>query len=111
MTTDLLRSFGCTVERVENGEGRDRAPRFRAACARPVLSDFVMPGGLDSLALAERLRLLYAELPIVLMTGHSEQERRADGADYDVLQKPFAPATLLAALARATASRRISVTS
>jgi signal transduction histidine kinase/CheY-like chemotaxis protein len=111
VTADLLRSFGCTVERVENGEAAMARLGSAPRAFDVVLSDIVMPGGLDGLALAERLRVLYPELPMVLMTGHSEQVRRTDGADYEVLQKPFAPATLLAALAAATAPRQISVTS
>jgi signal transduction histidine kinase/ActR/RegA family two-component response regulator len=111
VTADLLRSFGCAVERVRNGEAAvtrlDGAPHAFDI----VLSDIVMPGYLDGLALADRLRSTHPNLPIVLMTGHSEQVRRADGADYEVLQKPFAPATLLSALLRATAARKTSVVS
>jgi signal transduction histidine kinase/CheY-like chemotaxis protein len=104
VTADLLRSFGCKVEHVASGD----AALARLAGGRDfdvMLSDIVMPGGIDGLALASRVRKLYPALAVVLMTGHSEHARRMENIDFDVLQKPFSPPTLLTALARACAPR------
>jgi PAS domain S-box-containing protein len=57
-----------------------------------VLSDIVMPGDKDGVALARELRALYPDLPIVLTTGYS-RNMPADG-EFPVLRKPSGLAEL-----------------
>ena len=64
-----------------------------------VLSDVVMPGEMDGLMLARRLRLRYPRLPIVLISGYSTA--LVEEYDFTVLHKPCAPGELLAALRQA----------
>jgi len=64
-----------------------------------VLSDVVMPGEMDGLMLARRLRLRYPRLPIVLISGYSTA--LVEEYDFTVLHKPCAPGELVAALRQA----------
>ena len=66
-----------------------------------LVSDTVMPGGLDGHELARRARMLRPALPILLVTGYTGE--RPEGGDtaaqLPVLRKPFDPPALAAALA------------
>jgi CheY-like chemotaxis protein len=85
-----------------------RAPDAASALARlepgeaadVVLSDIVMDGptGLD---LARRLREVRPDLPVVLMTGYAEALAGRSNDEFPILAKPFGPAELSAAIARA----------
>jgi len=52
-----------------------------------VLSDVMMPGAMDGLALARRLRVLRPALPVILITAFSEAAAEAQG-EFKVLRKP-----------------------
>ncbi|NLF55837.1 MAG: response regulator, partial [Thauera phenolivorans] len=55
-----------------------------------VLSDIVMPGGMDGRALARFVRRFRPELPLVLMTGYAEEAAGGrEDASVPVLDKPF----------------------
>ncbi len=58
--------------------------------------------------LAEKARAADPGFPIVLMTGHVQEEAQARIAhgDFDVLRKPFEPHQLLAAIAATLEQRR-----
>jgi two-component system cell cycle sensor histidine kinase/response regulator CckA len=66
-----------------------------------LVTDVAMPG-MDGIELAGRLREVWPHLPVLVMSGYAE--KLTGGAleerDYDFVQKPFAAAELLAALAR-----------
>ena len=64
-----------------------------------VLSDVVMPGELDGIELAQRLRREQPELPLVLLSGYSDSAVRAP--DFVLLRKPCSESDLLRALAHA----------
>jgi CheY-like chemotaxis protein len=51
-----------------------------------VVSDIVMPGGMDGAALANAIRARKPELPILLATGFSPS---GSNVDYPVIRKPF----------------------
>lgn len=70
-----------------------------------VLSDMIMPGEMDGLALGMEVRKNYPSLPIVLMTGFSEAASSALAARFPLLQKPYGLPALQAALADAEKSR------
>ena len=97
-TRQLLVAYGFQVtrvasaaqalQRVDGGEVFDL-----------VLSDVVMPGELDGLMLARRLRARQPGLPIVLISGYSKALTEAH--DFHVLHKPCAPSDLIMALKQA----------
>ena len=60
-----------------------------------MLSDIVMPGGIDGLELAEKVSLLYPSLKIILATGFAP---KAKNAPYPVLRKPYSADALSKAL-------------
>lgn len=95
VTAALLQAHGATVRRAA---GAEHALRQLAAGAEVdlVLSDVVMPGSFDGLALARRLRRARPALPVVLITGYSLEATASD--EFVVLRKPCPPAELLAAL-------------
>lgn len=64
-----------------------------------MLTDVVMPGGTNGLELANKVRKLFPELPIMLATGFSTVLNAIPTA-YPVLRKPFSYADLEQALAR-----------
>jgi PAS domain S-box-containing protein len=66
-----------------------------------LVSDTVMPGGIDGRALARHARQLRPTLPILLVTGYARDTTPTDGTPTDIptLRKPFDQATLAAALA------------
>ncbi|HSW04608.1 ATP-binding protein [Aquabacterium sp.] len=97
ITEALLADFGCRVQRVS---GADEALRAVAAVAfDAVLSDVVMPGVMDGLALAHELRRRQPQLPVLLISGYSSALGGAH--DFEVLAKPCPPEAMVAALQRA----------
>ncbi|MGH2342898.1 PAS-domain containing protein [Segnochrobactraceae bacterium EtOH-i3] len=67
---------------------------------RIVVSDIVMPGGVDGRALAERARRDRPELHVVLVSGYSgpDDDTRPAAGQTPILRKPFGVADLAAAL-------------
>ena len=97
-TAQLLTSFGFQVARADSAV----QALARIECGEVfdlVLSDVVMPGEMDGLALARRLRERHPGLPIVLVSGYSAA--LAEAFDFTVLTKPCDPDHLLAALTQA----------
>jgi len=103
VTAALLKAHGARVMRAAQP---DAALRLLAAGASidVVLSDIVMPGTLDGVGLARRLREQRPGLPVVLISGFTNRPM-AEG-EFTVLRKPCAPAELLAALQAALAVAR-----
>ncbi|MBI1200408.1 MAG: response regulator [Phenylobacterium sp.] len=54
-----------------------------------VLSDIVMPGGMNGIELAEALRKKFPDLPILLATGHSDSVKDAAARGLQIITKPF----------------------
>ncbi len=96
VTRQLVEQLGYTVHTAESAEAAlalsERVP-FQI-----VISDIVMAGSMDGIALAQTLRRRRPDLPIVLVTGYSSSAAAAE-AEFTVLRKPF----LLSELSRATA--------
>lgn len=66
-----------------------------------LVTDIKMPGEIDGLGLAIKVRELQPDVAILLITGYAESPtmRQAAGCGYRVLEKPFRQAQLQAAIA------------
>ena len=64
-----------------------------------VLSDVMMPGGMNGVDLAREIRRRRADLPVMLATGYIEVARGAVAEGFQVLLKPYQPEALAQALA------------
>lgn len=100
VTVALLQSHGARVERAAD------ATQALQRLAMPleldvVLSDVVMPGDMDGVALARQIRLQRPALPVVLISGYSHAAAAA--TDLVVLRKPYNATDLLRALQEALA--------
>ena len=94
-TAALLETHGAIVARADNAS---QALDWVAAdpSVDVVLSDVVMPGTLDGLALAQTLATQQPGLPVVLISGHSHA--LADSRGFTILRKPCTPQELVAVL-------------
>jgi signal transduction histidine kinase/ActR/RegA family two-component response regulator len=63
-----------------------------------VFSDMVMPGELDGLSLAKRIRERHPDLPVVLTTGYSEAATAVAAERFRLLAKPYGIEALAAVL-------------
>jgi signal transduction histidine kinase/CheY-like chemotaxis protein len=99
-TEMLLTLFGYRVTRASSAE--EAIELLDAGDVRfdVVLSDVVMPGGMNGVSFAQYLQKNLPEMPIILITGYAAHLRNKHG--FVILQKPCAPDVLLAALRRAT---------
>lgn len=70
-----------------------------------VVSDIVMAGEMDGLALARAIRERWPNLPILLVTGYSHVAQDT-GAEFTILKKPFSLAELSRAASRVTTRAR-----
>jgi PAS domain S-box-containing protein len=86
VSASLLEQLGYTVHRVADAEAALR--EIERDGVDLVFSDIVMPGKMDGLSLARRLRELRPELPILLATGYSEAAADVRG-DFPILRKPY----------------------
>lgn len=103
VTAALLTSYGCEVETCSTAE--EALTRLRRPPAFDVvLTDVLMPGGMDGVALARRLRQELPQLPVVLISGHSGDVALNDG--FRLLRKPCSPEALVAVLYDAISSSR-----
>jgi PAS domain S-box-containing protein len=68
-----------------------------------VVSDIVMPGGMDGAALANAIRARRPELPVLLVTGFSPS---ASHADFPIIRKPFDFSELSRTVARLIAEAK-----
>jgi CheY-like chemotaxis protein len=101
VTAGLLATYGCVVSRAATASEaleilEDPARRFDI-----VLSDIVMPGKMDGIAMARTIQKRWPELPVVLNSGYTSAQGAAH--DFAVLRKPCTPETLIEALQSALA--------
>lgn len=82
----LLEQLGYQVRRVADAEAALR--EIETDGVDFVFSDIVMPGKMDGLSLAHRLRQIRPGLPILLATGYSDVASGVRG-DFPILRKPY----------------------
>lgn len=101
-TAALLTSYGAEVVGCAGAQHAlkliDTAPGFDA-----VVTDVLMPGDMDGVALANHLRQILPQLPVVLITGHPGETQPPVG--FHLVRKPCAPETLIHAIEQAMAHR------
>jgi CheY-like chemotaxis protein len=103
-TEPMLSTWGYAVRSARNGD----AARKMLAEGRYdlLLTDIVMPGSTDGLALSRHVRQAYPHIGIVLMTGHARETDKAIAEGFVVLQKPWTPSELRTALEQVHPKRR-----
>jgi signal transduction histidine kinase/CheY-like chemotaxis protein len=99
-TETLLTLFGYRVTRASSAEEAIEMLDAGDIHFDVVLSDVVMPGGMNGVSFAQYLQKNIPEMPIILITGYASHLREKHG--FEILRKPCAPDVLLAALRRAT---------
>jgi CheY-like chemotaxis protein len=72
-----------------------------------VISDIVMPGGMDGIQLAHKIRGQYPQIPILLISGYSGSAISA-ATGFVLLKKPFNAADLNRALREAMTQHNIA---
>lgn len=103
----VLERLGCTVIH------RDTADAALAWLERGgkhvdvLLTDVVMPGQADGIALARTVMERHPGLKVLVMTGYAEQIDSVSRMGYQVIAKPFSPASLAEALERVLNSRSV----
>jgi signal transduction histidine kinase/CheY-like chemotaxis protein len=97
LTREMLASLGFSVIHVTSADGAlDALANMRAVDF--VLSDVMIPGGVNGLQLAREIRSRYPTLPIALMTGYIESAADLQDGEFQLLQKPYSLADLAGAL-------------
>lgn len=91
-----LAQLGYRVERAAHADSGLR--KLRDDNFDLVLSDIVMPGGLNGLDLAHAVRDHHPELPLVLVSGYSDKANLALNAGFILLTKPYTVAALAEAI-------------
>jgi signal transduction histidine kinase/CheY-like chemotaxis protein len=97
LTKDMLASLGFTVIHVTSADAALGA-LANGRVVDFVLSDVMMPGGVNGVELAREIRRRYPNLPIALMTGYIESAADLDDGEFNLLQKPYTVADLAGAL-------------
>ena len=99
-TETLLTLFGYRVTRASSAEDAIELLDAGHVHFDVVLSDVVMPGGMNGVSFAQYLQKNLPDMPVILITGYASQMRNRHG--FQMLRKPCAPDVLLGALRRAT---------
>jgi PAS domain S-box-containing protein len=86
VSRNLLEQLGFNVRGVADAEAALR--EIERTPVDLVFSDIVMPGRLDGLGLARRLREIRPDLPVLLATGYSDAAADVRG-DFPILRKPY----------------------
>ena len=97
LTTEMLRSAGYAVQHVNSASAALEA-LARGRSVDIVLTDVMMPGGMNGADLAREIRKRRPGLPVVLATGYIEAARTAMAEGMEVLMKPFQLDALAAVL-------------
>jgi PAS domain S-box-containing protein len=97
VSATLLEQLGYTVRKVSNAEAALR--EIERDGIDLVFSDIVMPGNMDGLTLAHRLKEIRPDLPVLLATGYSEAAASVRG-NFPILRKPYEIHQLSQAIAK-----------
>jgi PAS domain S-box-containing protein len=96
-SASLLEQLGYTVRRVADAEAA--VLDVERDSVDLVFSDIVMPGKMDGLGLARRLKEIRPNLPVLLATGYSDAAANARG-EFSIIRKPYEIHQLSQAIAK-----------
>jgi PAS domain S-box-containing protein len=88
LTTEMLKAAGYAVVHVKSAAAALEA-LAGGRRIEVVLSDVMMPGGMNGVDLAREIRKRLPNLPVVLTTGYIEAARTAMAEGLEVLVKPY----------------------
>jgi signal transduction histidine kinase/CheY-like chemotaxis protein len=97
----VLQELGCTVTHLDRAtKARDwlAAQAGQGQLPEVLLTDVVMPGEMDGLALARHVRERYPQVQVVVMTGYAQQLDTLSEMGFQVLPKPWSAEMLVRAL-------------
>ena len=94
--TSLLHAEGHIVVRVENAE--QALNRLESHTYDLVISDILMPGGMNGIDLAHILRDKWPNLPVILSSGYPGEVEALKNTPWTFLPKPYTAAQLRAVL-------------
>ena len=102
----VLRSDGFQTIEAENGVQALELMRKLGTGVDLVVSDIKMPK-MDGITLACSVRAEFPTIPLILVSGHAEIEQAEHpDADFEFVQKPFLPGTLLSKVKRVMRPKR-----
>ena len=104
LTMEVLDSIGYSVTHVSSAAAA-LGTLAHSGTIDVVLSDVMMPGGMNGVDLAREIRRRRADLPVMLATGYIEVARGAVTEGFQVLVKPYQPEALAQALASLVGTR------
>jgi len=96
----VLQALGCRVARLDRAAAAEEWLTRQSRLPDVLLSDVVMPGEMDGLALAQRARARFPGLRIILITGYAEQMEAISRQGFEVIPKPCSAEILAAAIVR-----------
>jgi PAS domain S-box-containing protein len=73
-----------------------------------LISDIIIPGGMNGLELAEEAKRRWPNLSIVLATGYAASMTMAKAANFHLLMKPYSSERLISAIEQSLRTRRAS---
>jgi signal transduction histidine kinase/CheY-like chemotaxis protein len=88
MVSEMLQELGHEVVRTASAAAALGALADQRAVDL-VLSDIMMPGDMDGVALAEQIKLRRPKLPVLLTSGYPEAIQRVQAMGVHFLQKPY----------------------
>jgi len=72
-----------------------------------VISDINMPGDMNGVDLAHSVRNSFPDIPVILISGYADEDSvKKVAPDFEFIQKPFVPDTILKAVEKAIAPRK-----
>jgi CheY-like chemotaxis protein len=106
MVVAQLESLGYRVVAAESGDAALVLLEARAGEFDLVITDVIMPGKVDGLALARIARERWPRLAILLTTGFADAVEDGEGKaiEFEVLRKPYRKADMARAVSAALAS-------
>jgi signal transduction histidine kinase/ActR/RegA family two-component response regulator len=106
LLTSMCAELGYQTAHAPNATAALNVLQENTAPIHMVLSDMVMPGTMDGLALALAIRKDYPQLPVLLTTGSSRAAIAAGKHGFRLLLKPYRLLTLAAELSTALSNSK-----
>lgn len=103
LAVEAIEEAGYTAVQAEDAEDALRLLDAREIDA--IFSDIRMPGPLDGLALAAHVRARCPDMPILLTSGHRQEDCASATAGVLFLQKPYRAPMLIGTLSALLAAR------